>query len=83
MLLFNDALENDTSDWDVTIVRALGILLLASLQCRSGDIAEVWLDDQPLPYLTYGDVYLKFVDGGTDPENLEARIILRNEKGFK
>ena len=30
--LFKDALERGTYNWDVTIVRAVGIILLASLQ---------------------------------------------------
>ena len=44
---------------------------------------KTWLDDQPLPYLTYEDLYPKFVDKVTDMEHLKARITLRNEKGYK
>ena len=32
---------------------------------------KTWLDGQPLPYLTSGDVCLKFVDNGTDTEHLK------------
>lgn len=80
--LFNNALENRTYNWDFTVVRALSLILITSLQCRSGDITKSYLDNQPLPFLTYGDVCLKLVNG-TEIEHLEARIKIRNEKGHK
>lgn len=80
---FNDALENGTKSWDVTILRALNLILTSALRCRAGDIHKHYGDDQPLPFIAYKDVRLKLTDGGKAIHNLEARITTRNEKGFK
>lgn len=83
--LFDDAVENGTRSWDVTILRVLSLVLTSALQCRSGDIHKHHRDedDQPLPFIAYKDVRLKLIDGGREIHNLEARITIRNEKGHK
>ena len=81
--LMNDALENGTLNWDVVVRNMLVLILIASLQCRTCDIMKSRMDDQPLPYLTYGDVSLTLVGGTEDIESLEARVKIRNEKYHK
>ena len=46
----------------------LVLILVACLQCRLGDIMKHRLDDQPLHFLTYGDVSLTLVGGTEDIE---------------
>ena len=81
--MLKHALENGTLNWDVTVQDILHLILLCSLECRTHDITKAQRDDQPLPYLTYGDIALKFVGETNNIDHLEARVTIRNEKGFK
>ena len=80
--IFWEALHEGTPTWDKTIQKALSLLLISALSCRSGDIMVAALGDQPLPFLYYNDVTIKLV-GGTELNNLEALIVIRNEKKNK
>ena len=79
--ILQDALQNGTRKWDVTISRSLSILLLSSLRCRVGDIAKGEFDDHSLPFLCWRDIRLKLV-GGSEPKDLRG-ITIRNKKGHK
>ena len=81
--MLKHTLENGTLNWDVTVQDILHLILLSSLECRTHDITKSGRDDQPLPYLTYGDIALKFVDQTNNIDHLEALVTIRNEKGFK
>lgn len=80
--LLEDGLVNGTLNWDVALSEVTSIVLMAALQTRAGDIARIRLDNQPLPYLCYNDITIKLV-GGNKIENLQARFVIRNGKGFK
>jgi hypothetical protein len=81
--VFRDALLHGTLSWDVTISKALIIVMAAALTARTGDLTTAPLDEQPVPFLCYKDITLKLVGGGTRLENLHARCLIRNEKGDK
>jgi hypothetical protein len=80
--LFKDALFNGTINWDVTISKALAIVMVAALTARAGDVTMAPLDEQRRPFLCYKDITLQLV-GVTRLENLKARCLIRNEKGDK
>ena len=76
--------DDGTLNWDIIVRNMLVLILFASLQCRPGDIMMTTeMDDQPMPYLTYGDVLLSLVGDTEDIESLEARVKIRNEKLHK
>lgn len=77
--ILDNALSEGTLHWDVTLSRIASLVLVAALSARAGDLNADPLDDQPLPYLCYKDIDLKFV-GGQEIENLEAELTIRNEK---
>lgn len=80
--LLQQALDEGTTNWDKTIQKALSMLLIAALSCRGGDIMKTQSETHDRPFLCYDDITLKLVDG-VGIENLEASVIIRNEKGKK
>lgn len=80
--LFQSALEERTTKWDKTIQKALSLLFVGALSCRSSDIMRDQADTHPLPFLCYDDITMKLV-GGVGIENLEATFVIRNEKKKK
>jgi len=80
--ILHNALHEGTLCWDVTLSRIASVVLTAALSARAGDVARDPLDDQPLPYLCFKDITIKFVDG-LEIENLVAHVIIRNEKSKK
>lgn len=64
------------------IQKALGLVLLAALAYRTGDITKNHLDRHERPFLCYRDIKIKLV-GGKTIENLTVFIAIRNEKGDK
>jgi hypothetical protein len=80
--IVQDAVNNGTLNWDVTWYKALSIVYIACLACRTGDVTKGQLDDQLLPYLCYDDITLKLV-GGDDIVSIQLNIVLRNEKTYK
>ncbi|KAH7412525.1 hypothetical protein BKA64DRAFT_770267 [Cadophora sp. MPI-SDFR-AT-0126] len=80
--ILRDALANGTLNWDVTLAKALSIVLTAGLASRTGDITVAPMDVQELPYLCYKDITLKLV-GGDGLTSLVAEVLIRNEKGDK
>ncbi|KFY59512.1 hypothetical protein V496_05667, partial [Pseudogymnoascus sp. VKM F-4515 (FW-2607)] len=81
-VIFQDAINEGTGNWDKPIQRALSILLISALSCRSGDIMTSTRDTQKIPFLCYNDITVKLV-GGDGLENLEAEVLIRNEKKKK
>lgn len=80
--LLQDALGFGTMNWDVTISKALSIVLQSALSARTGDILRNRFDNQDLPFICYKDVIPKLVDGdGID--SLVGRFTIRNAKGYK
>lgn len=80
--ILHDAIEHGTPNWDKVIQRVLGLLLISALSCRSGDIMTSTRDTQKLPFLCYNDVTIKLVNGDR-LENLQAEVLIRNEKKKK
>jgi hypothetical protein len=80
--LIRDALEEGTLNCDVTLTKALSILLVAPPGARSRDVTVAPLDSQELSYLCSKDITLKLVVGNL-LENLVAKVVIRNEKGQK
>jgi hypothetical protein len=81
--LVNQAFEEGTMTWDITISRCLSIVLVAAVGARSGDVTVAPLDRHALPYLAYKDVVLRMKKGGSTIDDLHAVLTLRNEKGDK
>jgi hypothetical protein len=80
--LIEDALKNGTINWDVVMSKALSIVMVAALASRAGDVTVAQLDGQTLPFLCYNDITIK-LKGGRAVEDLEAQVVIRNEKGAK
>ena len=80
--MFTDALKNGTINWDVVLAKALSIVMTAATGARTGDLTVATMDEQELPYLCYKDITLKLA-GGDKLENLVAKVLIRNEKGWK
>jgi hypothetical protein len=80
--LLREAYEEGTTNWDKTMQKALSLLLVGALSCRSGDIMKDQKDTHSLPFLCYDDITVKLV-GGVGIENLEAVFLIRNEKKKK
>lgn len=80
--LLREALDEGTTNWDKVIQKALSLLLVGALSCRSGDIMKDQRDTHPLPFLCYNDITMKLV-GGAGIENIEAVFLIRNEKSKK
>jgi hypothetical protein len=80
--LFKDALFNGTINWDITISKALAIVMAVALTARTGDVTMAPLDEERLPFFCYKDITLKLV-GVTRLENLKACCLIHNEKGDK
>lgn len=80
--MLREALEEGTTNWDKTIQKALSLLLVGALSCRTGDIMKDQSDVHDLPFLCYDDITVKLV-GGDGIENLEAEIVIRNQKRKK
>ena len=79
----NDAINNGTANWDITISGVLNMLLLSSLAARSGDLVSSPMErDSPTAFLNYDDIVLKLVNG-KEIVNLIASVTIRNEKGYK
>jgi hypothetical protein len=80
---YKDALENGTINWDVTLSKALSLLLIAPLAARSGVLNKDKRDEQLLlPFICWNDITMKLVNG-EDINNLLAEVVSRNEKGHK
>ena len=78
-----DALDNGTVSWDVTLARALSVVLQSALNFRMGDITRAYLCTGN-EYLTWGDICLRIKnDKPPSYENLVARVDLRFTKGKK
>lgn len=80
--LLRDSLIGGTLNWDVAMCKALAIVLIAALACRTGDVTKAKLDTQLLPYLCYNDVTMKLVNG-SDITSIEAQFVIWNEKVHK
>ncbi|KFY43691.1 hypothetical protein V494_01849 [Pseudogymnoascus sp. VKM F-4513 (FW-928)] len=80
--LLQEAVEDGTTNWDKVIQKALSIVLVAALSCRTGDITKETLDIHDRPFLCYDDVSIKLVDGNS-LNNLVAEVVIRNEKSRK
>jgi hypothetical protein len=80
--LFTDALRNRTINWDVTMAKALSIVLIATIATYTGDVTKALLEVHKLPFLYFKDITLKLVDGNS-LSYLEAKVLIRNEKGDK
>lgn len=80
--IVEDGFITGTLNWDVTIYKALSIVFIAALACRTGDIAKDKLDNQLLPYLCYSDITMKLVNGD-DIASIQAQVTIRNEKAYK
>jgi hypothetical protein len=81
--LFNQAFEEGTMTWDITIAKCLSIILVAAIGARSGDVTMAPLNQHALPFLAYKDVVIKMRKGGSTIDDLHAVLTLRNEKGYK
>jgi hypothetical protein len=81
--LVNQAFEEGTMTWDITISKCLSIVLVAALGARTGDVTVAPLDRHTLPYLAYKDIVVRMDEEGSTIDNLEAVLALRNEKGDK
>ena len=79
---YKDTLENGAISWDVTLLKALFLVLIAALAARSGDLNKDNSDQQLLPFICWNDITMKLVDG-KDINNLEAKVVIRNEKNYK
>ncbi|OBT67032.1 hypothetical protein VE03_04422 [Pseudogymnoascus sp. 23342-1-I1] len=78
--IIQDALNSGVPNWDIPIQRALSILLVAALASRSGDITRrLDYNDPRMGFLSYGDITMKIV-GEIDVTNIQAQIVIRNEK---
>ncbi|KAK9361349.1 hypothetical protein V1504DRAFT_475196 [Lipomyces starkeyi] len=80
--LLTDALTNGTINWDVVLAKTLSIVLTAALGTRTGDITKGYFDVHQLPFLCHKDITLKLIKGD-DLTNLVAKVVIRNEKGYK
>ncbi|OBT86748.1 hypothetical protein VE02_06282 [Pseudogymnoascus sp. 03VT05] len=80
--ILEDAIDNGSTNWDKTLQKALSLLLISALSCRSGDIMTSTMDTQKLPFLCYDDITIKLV-GGDGLEHLQADVLIRNEKKRK
>jgi hypothetical protein len=80
--LFTDALRNGTVNWDITMAKALSMVLVAAIAARTGDVTKAPLEVHKLPFLCFKDITLKLVDGNS-LSHLEAKVLIRNEKGDK
>lgn len=78
--LFEQALEKGTLNWDCTIQKALCVILMSAIACRSGDITRDHNDTHSDPYLMWQDIEITMSPGGKEVEDLEATVMLRNEK---
>ncbi len=78
------ALNEGTVCWDNILYRTASFVWMSALQCRVGDFMKGPLDDQPLPFLAWKDIELRFERGHEEHlSNLIARVTLRNVKGSK
>jgi hypothetical protein len=80
--IFEDSLTHGALNWDVTIYKALVVVIVAALASCAGDVPNDALDNQLLPYLCYDDKTLKLV-GGHDISDIRGTFIIRNEKTNK
>jgi hypothetical protein len=60
----------------------LFIVLVAAIAARTGDVTKALLEVHKLPFLCFKDITLKLVDGNS-LSYLEAKVLIRNEKGDK
>ena len=79
--LVNGALEEGTSNWDLTMSKASSVLLLSALQVRCGDILYAQGAECNTPYLAWKDITLRL--GEHDLEGCYCRVRIRNEKWHK
>lgn len=79
--LINDAEQNGTLSWDVTLSRVLSLVLQATVAGRSGDVARS-RQYYGQEFLQYGHITIKLVSKN-DSERLVAILDLKNCKGFK
>lgn len=81
--ILTDALNNGVPNWDIIIQRALSIVMMAALASRSGDFTRRSdYNDHELAFLAYKDVWMKLV-GGEEITNIQAEVVIRNEKGHR
>jgi hypothetical protein len=77
----SDAIVNGVFSWDIRITLWLSIVLQASADCRAGEVARSCLCTGK-EYLSCGDIDIQLVDGD-EFQNLQAKVVLRYEKGSK
>lgn len=80
--LYDNAIDNGTISWDVTLSKNMSILLIATLACRTGDITKARLDKHKLPFLCWNDVTI-IVKDSKDVHTITGRVVIRNEKEHK
>jgi hypothetical protein len=82
-----DAIETGTRSWDVTVSKALSVVLLAALACRSGEVGHSQYYDN-LACLCFKDITIKIDNRDREAQHdndsvinrLQARVVLRFEK---
>jgi hypothetical protein len=80
--LVNQASQNGTMAWEITLAKCLSIVLVAAVGARTGGVTVAPLDQHTLPYLAYKDIVIK-MKGSSTINDLNAILTLRNEKGDK
>jgi hypothetical protein len=79
--ILTEALECGTLSWDVTICRALSIVLISATSSRSGDVVKShYYDEVICMRFEHVIIKLKKVDGH---ERLVAQFEIAYEKGHK
>jgi hypothetical protein len=74
-------LTDGLTSWDTCISRQLGIVLMASLAARSGDVTRTQVYEG-MECCLFRDLTLRF-QGGDDIEHLTMHACLRFVKGYK
>jgi hypothetical protein len=80
--LLTATFTNDTINRDVVLAKTLSVVLTAALGSRTGDVMVAPLDVHHLPFLCYEDITLKLIKAD-DLTALVAKVVIRNEKGYK
>jgi len=80
--LLRQAREKGIINWDKIIQKVLFIVLIFAFLCRIGDITKTLGKTHNFPFLCYNDFTIKLIKG-IRLENLEASVVIRNEKGKK
>lgn len=82
-IMMRDAIWHGTKSWTATITAVTTIVIIASLNARTGDVVESQNLDpmKEAPYMVYGDVELVVTGEGID--SIKGRWKMRNCKGEK